>query len=854
MARANSGLDGLRSKRERGLWSDRAIARLVVCALIAGGLPILSATPAAAATSGLIVHQWNANTETGRVTYSVELTASGLDATGGPCSGTACYYKLEGFYRNGTTDVQKASMAQGSASGSSGLSKIFSGTNEQLPELTDLKATIWPYNGAGRETLTSWVHVSDPYPTGSVALTINNWDRNVETGKISYNVDLTTRGAGQVGGPCDGNQCFWKLEGFYKSGTTEVQKSSIASGSYYDSPWSFTKNFTAANASMPELTDLKATVWPYNGAGRETYTAWAHVSDPYPDGGVVLDIKSWDRNSNTGLTSYNVDLIAKGAGQIGGPCDGTQCFWKLEGFYKDGSTESQIASMGSGSYYDSPWSFTKNFTATNTTMDELTDLKATVWPYNGSGRETYTTWAHVSDPYPSGAVDLTVNSWTSNVETGKTSYDLKMSARGLAQRGGPCYGTMCLWKLEGYYRNGTTEVLRSSMAAGSYNTNPWTFTKTFTATNETMPELTDLKATVYPYNGAGRETYTSGWVHVSDAYPDGSISFSVSNWQHSNGLTDYVLNMNVAGAAQEGGPCYQDTCTWELEGDYYNSSGQLVTETVASGGLASGTWASHWQITMPSAALPSITNLRAVLRADDQVREVYTYERFVGDHTVADEDMIPYEAALAAALTSNPVAFCDVLGIGGGKSLNGNTAPDVWEACVAAVQTHGPNIAKVLAAIAAAAGGAIGLRQLLEEHVKEDDIPSVDEEARPSPAPTPLLPPDWEDEGCAFEIIYTQNSEAHLVTHGHLYAFRHMKPGQSWFFEWVSTRWLAEFYGPLEIPAPDPNNPINCRRDVTYSETTDIGVDRETGRTGRFRLITRKATGEVVTMFPIPRN
>jgi hypothetical protein len=311
--------------------------------------------------------------------------------------------------------------------------------------------------------------------------------------------------------------------------------------------------------------------------------------------------------------------------------------------------------------------------------------------------------------------------------------------------------------------------------------------------------------------------------------------------------------MNVAGAAQEGGPCYQDTCTWELEGDYYNSSDQLVTETVATGGLASGSWASHWRMTMSAATLPSITTLRAVLRPDDQAREVYTYELFVGNHTVASADLIPYELALAEALAASPIVFCDILAIAGGESVNGNSAPDAWEACIAAIQTYGPNIAKVLAAVAAAAGGAAALGHLMNEHAKEDaePIPSIEEESQPSPGPTPVdLPPDWEDEGCEFAIVYTQNSENHLREQGHLYQFS--RPGKSWFYEWVRPQWLAEFDAPRVPPTPDPINANHCRRDVTFSGARDVGVDRDTGPTDRYRIVTHKDDGEVITMFPIP--
>lgn len=116
--------------------------------------------------------------------------------------------------------------------------------------------------------------------TGSVTLSVDRWDANLDTGKVSYDMLLSFEGANQPGGPCDGF-CSYQIKAFYRDGTVEREQHTIANSYTLTSyPWSYSGRAIAEDQAFREVTHLRADLVPYMDDTRESYTTgWIPVSD-----------------------------------------------------------------------------------------------------------------------------------------------------------------------------------------------------------------------------------------------------------------------------------------------------------------------------------------------------------------------------------------------------------------------------------------------------------------------------------------------------------------------------------------------------------------------------------------------
>lgn len=694
---------------------------------------------------------------------------------------------------------------------------------------------------------------ADLVRAGGMTLAANRWDVNTETGVVSYDLTLTATGAAAGGQPC-ASYCTWKMEAWYRDGAVETLRRNLASGPAHKTN-DFTLTRTMAPTRLPEITHVRAVLTPdYAGSSTTWTTSWVSVSPPYPDGGVGVTVTRWDADVDTGSIAYDLMMRWWGAGQYEGPCTG-YCSWDLRAFYRDGTVEMvRGAPLSSGSVYSNGvWEQT--FRVAGSMKAEVTHLQARLFPYNSPDSPlAYSRWIEVHPRYPTGSPDSVVRDWAVDPGTGVTSYDVGVTWKGAAQVNGPCAG-YCRWALTPYYRDGTVERQQGSpLSTGTiYAANTWTVPSD--ARGSLTADVTHLKATLEPYDATSTAERYVRWIPVGVGAREKSVALNVSRWSvdGASGKTDYDVTLTFAGAGNVGGPCENVQCTYEVEGWYADDSTELEKLTLHSGECPTGCWSVTKRISAAGVSLQGVTHLRARVSpaacSEPCSREGFdTGLVFVGDNTVEGQDVVPFEAALASALAADPLGFCSRLAVEGSglPNTNGTSPSDAWEACEAAIQLHGPAIRKVLAAIAAAAGGVTALDMLLDEHVNDGTIPSAEEEQNP---PAPWIPPnDWQDNGCYWQSIqYTPASEAHLITHGHLYA--HRMPRKSYFYPWVKVKPLAEKYSLTVMPVPDPSNANNCRRWVTYP--TYVGVDALKGvTTATYRLVTDRLNGNVVTMFP----
>ncbi|HYO60640.1 MAG TPA: hypothetical protein VEU29_01925 [Actinomycetota bacterium] len=456
----------------------------------------------------------------------------------------------------------------------------------------------------------------------------------------------------------------------------------------------------------------------------------------------------------------------------------------------------------------------------------------------------------LADPATAGGASLSVLRWDVDYATGNVSYDLALDVTGAAAVGAPCEA-YCSWRIELWYRDGTTELSRGSVAGGSESSaNDLSIRRTATTV---LPEATHLRAVVEPkYNAAGAK-YVTGWHEVSTPFPTGTVWLEVGKWfrDPASGSAEYDVTLSWAGAAQLNGPCVS-YCRWRIEIWYQDGTtdewrGGLGGATV----YAQNTWSTKVSVARTE-QLPSVTHLRAVLTPAGRVPgETYEYWRFVGDHMVDDRDVVPYEIALAAPLAAAASdRFCDVLAVAGGAlpSVEPDSPPDAWKRCVEAVRLYGPNIRKVLAAVATAAGGSLAIDYLLDEHVDEGPTPTPEEEANP---PLPWVPPDtWEDNGCE-RTIPPESVEAVADHVESRHAWGSEEPGSK-FYPRVDWRYLATVDA-LRVPPSPSSKPewadFRCERVVEFHR--HVGVDQVTGKPTRtYTVVTRRSDGSLVTTHP----
>lgn len=555
-------------------------------------------------------------------------------------------------------------------------------------------------------------------------------------------------------------------------------------------------------------------------------------------GSLVLEVRNWTRDSQSGLVTYDLNLVASGADENRGPC-ATACTWKVEAYFGSGDSASYVTRLGKGS--GAP-SFSQSLTATNVSMPEVTHIRAELYPYYYWYGRYDTGYVQVASP-TSGGIKLEVNKWDRNLDSGLVSYDLAMNYWGAGKWNGPCHSS-CNWSVRAFYSDGTSEPVPFSSPLGEGSAGGWAATKILAASDTYMKEVTHLRAKLTPYY-SGYETFDTGLIQVASPV-QGGITLGVNRWviDEGNSVT-YDLDVDAWNAGRWRGPC-ESACLWKIEAWSGTDPSTNPVATISDG--SGGGWTLHTNAS-GSKVLNGVTHLRAKLYGYYSGYDSFETELiFVGNHMVNDDDVVPYEAALSPALLASPSTFCDRLAVAGGAlpSTDGDSVPDAWQRCVQAIQLYGPVARKVLLAVATAAGGALALDHLIDEHANQGPVPTEDEQQNPPPRWQPT--PDWEDNFCFWDgIVITEFSRTHMQKEGHLWASR--RAGKSWFYWWVNWEILAQKYGPTVMPVPDPVNELNCRREITYWR--DVGIDRNGERPTRvFTLITRKSSGEVVTMFP----
>lgn len=470
-------------------------------------------------------------------------------------------------------------------------------------------------------------------------------------------------------------------------------------------------------------------------------------SSPALASGLSLSVATWHRNLETGRVSYDFSVGGSGLAESMAPCDGLDCNWQVEAYYRDGTVSERIAQLASGSLSRNTSTLNEHRTAQDISLKEVTHLRAELRPqsvYGSQGRATYTTdWIEVAPAATGGAISLTVNEFRRDLTTGVVSYDLRVDATEASRRGGPCYATDCRWRIEAWYRNGETSSFVSNLKVGAPPRGVWTFTDT--ATGSTGPEITHLRASLYSYNyysgTTPGDTYATDWIPVAEASSGGEVLLTVDSFERDpvSGAASFGMTVEAFDMARRGGPCAGVDCRAVIEAWRVDGSEQFLIDRLKYFTPQRGSWYFSDSYS-GSRYLGTATHLRVVVYS-------YTYYSGIPPGETDDSGLIPisdqmiggYDLAyIAGFLKSKNVSLDELCLLVQDKTGFLNAEPDSpstpAHACFGA-----STLIKALAAMALVMGG-IGVAVVVHHYMGDDPGKGPighTEEPGPDPDPEP---------------------------------------------------------------------------------------------------------------------
>lgn len=244
------------------------------------------------------------------------------------------------------------------------------------------------------------------FTIGGTYPTIDQWTADQDSGRVDYSYRVTASGLnapGTVAGPCYQIECSWRVESRHANGALERSLGTIASGSLASNTASM--NETLSGVLWMEVTDIRTIVEPASCYGcsqaRTRYdSGWIKVANPHAPGDISLTVNLWQRDADSGATTYDLSVGFRGAGQIGGPCEEKGCQWRIEARHADETT----TRLYSQNHPGGTWSYSR--AVSGSTSGRITHLKATLASMCGVNMEywcwypweTYATkWIFVGD-------------------------------------------------------------------------------------------------------------------------------------------------------------------------------------------------------------------------------------------------------------------------------------------------------------------------------------------------------------------------------------------------------------------------------------------------------------------------
>jgi A nuclease family of the HNH/ENDO VII superfamily with conserved AHH len=388
---------------------------------------------------------------------------------------------------------------------------------------------------------------SSPALAGELSLSVDAWNRNLETGRVSYDFRVGGSGLAESMAPCDGLDCNWQVEAYYHHGTVSERIAQLASGSLSRDTSTFNESRNALDVSLREVTHLRGVLRPqsvYGDQGRATYTTWIEVAPAASGGAISLTVNEFQRDLATGTVSYDLRVDATEASRRGGPCYATDCRWKIEAWYRNVETNSLVSNLKVGAPPRGVWSFTNTVTGSGG-LSEVTHLRASLYSYNYySGTppgDTYSTdFIPVAEASSGGEVILSVDSFERDPVSGTASFETTVEAFDMARRGGPCAGVDCRAVIEAWRVDGSEQFLIDRLKYFTPQRGSWYFSDSYSGSRY-LGTATHLRVVVYSYTyysgSPPGETDDSGLIPISDQMIGGYDLAYIAGFLKSNNVS-----------------------------------------------------------------------------------------------------------------------------------------------------------------------------------------------------------------------------------------------------------------------------------------------------------------------------
>lgn len=176
----------------------------------------------------------------------------------------------------------------------------------------------------------------------SVSIRVNQWERNLMTGVVTYDVTLTWADLSTGNGPCAGTRCRMVVDERYREATTDVSVRTMVNS---EMPGGSSLRLNGSAASV-NTTHLLVRIFADDGVQRDSAVAEVAVAPPPPPAQVTLTVHRWEAFAgyNSTWADYDVTVTGESLGRYGGPCS-QSCEWYIHAYHRDASGDQYLGSI-----------------------------------------------------------------------------------------------------------------------------------------------------------------------------------------------------------------------------------------------------------------------------------------------------------------------------------------------------------------------------------------------------------------------------------------------------------------------------------------------------------------------------
>jgi len=373
----------------------------------------------------VVVKSLTRATDTGYLNYDVDFSASKVALPDGVCGEPfrSCEGGVEARFES--DDSVHLLAGWENVPWPNSLHKNFTGS-VYYDKIDAVRATLTSRNG---QLNGPWVPVADPYPAADLQVSVNEIERDPDTGFLVFDLDFSASNLGKPDGVC--GEPWRACQGGVEARFESDDSVHLLAG-WENVPWpnSLHKNFTG-RVYYDKIDAVRATVTSREGS---EHGPWVAVNDPYPDPELSVVVNSLTRNSKTGYLDYDVDLSVSGValpdGVCGEPWRG--CLAAVQARFESDDSVHTLTDYWAGV----PWpnSLKHNFKS-SAYYDKIDAVRAVISSRTGF---TYGAWVSVKDPYDGPRLKVVVEKMQRDEGSNTLRLSLSFVGADYSTPDGPC--------------------------------------------------------------------------------------------------------------------------------------------------------------------------------------------------------------------------------------------------------------------------------------------------------------------------------------------------------------------------------------------------------------------------------